>query len=171
MPALIVILLIVLSIYSRSAKQAKATKRTASDLTQKQQTAQAVRREKIKEAMEAATKAAQRMADMEKELAHSKDRIAPAPEPAHTQEPVLADLGEGESLSCEHGAVGGSMGFSGGHEGSEERLASAAPLRPAGVVNSAYAPRLTAQEMRRAIVAAEILKRPSERRVGAYYRR
>ena len=173
MPALIVIVLIVFSLYTRAAKSnAKSQKRPGPGQNPQVQQAQTVSREQMKAAMEAAGRAARRMADMEKELAAEKAKNAQkasAPEEHHAPSVDLGALSEGDSLSCEHGAVGGSMGFNGGHEGSDQRLkAPEAQLTHAQW--AASVPRMSAEEMRRAVVMAEILKRPGQRRAAFPYK-
>ena len=83
-----------------------------------------------------------------------------------------ADLTEGESRECDHGSLGGSMDIT-SHSGMGEEFEHAAQ-RAKPNVKPAYAAaeqasslqsptKLTAAQMRQAIVWAEILKRPSER--------
>lgn len=83
-------------------------------------------------------------------------------------------MNEGDSRECEHGAIGGSMPY-GEHEGNkkpaDQKSAAAAVKRPVRTEYdrkleanaSLYRPAMNAQEMRRAVVMAEILKRPQER--------
>lgn len=72
---------------------------------------------------------------------------------------------EGDSRECEHGSVGGSMAYQGHQEGREDRrerkTATGAYDNPAS--DALYRPAMNAQEMRQAVVMAEILKRPQER--------
>ena len=76
-----------------------------------------------------------------------------------------AKMSEGDSRECEHGSVGGSMAYQGHQEGqAEQRKAkSAAAAYDKPVSDSPYRPAMNAQEMRQAVVMAEILKRPQER--------
>ena len=85
-----------------------------------------------------------------------------------------ADLGEGESRECDHGSVGGSMDIT-SHAGMGEEFEHAQPLAKPNV-KPAYAmaedaalqspTKLTAAQMRQAVIWAEILRRPSERWQG-----
>lgn len=84
-----------------------------------------------------------------------KDR--PAASPPEEKEAFVP--GEGESRQCEHGLAVGSIQED-AHEGeavAPQPLSSPAPSMPAP------RPRLNARELRRAVVTAEILKRPCER--------
>lgn len=96
---------------------------------------------------------------------------APGPQkkasPAAARAPLGAQsVGEGESRECAHGVTGGSISEEHRHEGealrprsrqfSGSELQAAAPREAAGT-------RLSAREMQRAVVMAEILKRPCER--------
>ena len=74
---------------------------------------------------------------------------------------AVGKMAEGDSRECEHGSVGGSMAYEGHQEGREKRESKPQPA--AATAASAYRPAMTAQEMRRAVVMAEILKRPQER--------
>ncbi|MBQ8953934.1 MAG: hypothetical protein IJ048_07435, partial [Clostridia bacterium] len=90
------------------------------------------------------------------------------------------DLAEGDSRECDHGSVGGSMDIT-THMGTGDEFEHARqqvetrvkvnvkPSRTAQEETAATAraiPELSAEEMRRAIVMAEILKRPAERYAG-----
>ena len=87
-----------------------------------------------------------------------------------------SDLSEGDSRECDHGSVGGSMDIT-THQGQGVEFEHAKPqvhvnVRPTREAAAdtqaaaAGAIHMTAAEMRRAVVAAEILKRPSERRAA-----
>ena len=85
-----------------------------------------------------------------------------------------SDLSEGDSRECDHGSVGGSMDIT-THQGQGDEYQHArqqvkvqvkAHVKPAAEEKApVIAPhaRLTAEEMRRAVVMSEILKRPAER--------
>lgn len=89
-----------------------------------------------------------------------------APEKPAAAQPVpgheaAGRMAEGDSRECEHGSLGGSMAYEGHQEGREEK-----PMlrpRPAAAQTPDFQPRMSAQEMRRAVVMAEVLKRPQER--------
>lgn len=72
---------------------------------------------------------------------------------------------EGDSRECDHGSVGGSMAYQGHQEGREDRREKkpAAGAYDKPVFDDLYRPAMNAQEMRQAVVMAEILKRPQER--------
>ena len=93
-----------------------------------------------------------------------KEELAPekpaAAQPAKGHE-AAGRMAEGDSRECEHGSVGGSMAYEGHQEGREEKPVQRP--RPAETASLAYRPAMTAQEMRRAVVMAEVLKRPQER--------
>lgn len=76
-----------------------------------------------------------------------------------------ARMAEGDSRECEHGSIGGSMAYQEHQEGRsqkrKEKPASVGYDKPAS--DALYRPAMNAQEMRRAVVMAEILKRPQER--------
>lgn len=77
----------------------------------------------------------------------------------------VTSMPEGNSRECEHGSVGGSMAY-GGHQGG--RVTANIPARSKFEDSKAedysmYRPAMNAQEMRQAVVMAEILKRPQER--------
>ncbi|MBQ2955842.1 MAG: hypothetical protein IJE08_05195 [Clostridia bacterium] len=75
-------------------------------------------------------------------------------------------MSEGDSRECEHGSIGGSMAYGGHQEGREKRTqqpAKNAYDRQNEHPSALYRPAMNAQEMRRAVVMAEILKRPQER--------
>ena len=93
-----------------------------------------------------------------------KEELAPEkmssaqPAPGHE---AAGGMAEGDSRECEHGSLGGSMAYEGHQEGREEK-----PVirpRPAAAQTAACQPRMSVQEMRRAVVMAEVLKRPQER--------
>lgn len=74
---------------------------------------------------------------------------------------TISQISEGESRECEHGAVGGSMAYD-SHEGG--RMIQDAPeQRSDEWETETYRPAINAEEMRRAVIMAEILKRPQER--------
>lgn len=83
---------------------------------------------------------------------------------------AAAQMAEGESRECEHGSIGGSMAYD-THEGEsvvEKRENAALPedrLAEKQLTAKPSAGRLplSAQELRSAVVMAEILKRPQER--------
>ena len=85
------------------------------------------------------------------------------------------DLDEGDSRECDHGSVGGSMDIT-SHAGMGEEFEHARPqakpnVKPAYAAAADSAPlqsaaKLTAAQMRQAVVWAEILRRPSERWQG-----
>lgn len=90
---------------------------------------------------------------------------APVPEapevPEEPEEPPKAGLCEGESRQCAHGLAAGSI-----QEDTHEGEPAPQPLAReplAAVTTPAQRPRLDARELRRAVVTAEILKRPCER--------
>ena len=80
---------------------------------------------------------------------------------------AVGRMAEGDSRECAHGSVGGSMAYKGHTEGGTDkktgRSAQNAGEKPGADV--LYRPAMNAQEMRRAVVMAEILKRPQERMV------
>ena len=78
----------------------------------------------------------------------------------------VTDMPEGDSRECEHGSVGGSMAYTSLQEGREAAQKKRAPdmqRRQTETASALYRPAMTAQEMRQAVVMAEILKRPQER--------
>jgi len=95
--------------------------------------------------------------------------------PAQGQQ-MQMNLPEGNSRECKHGSVGGSMPIKSHSEGTNEpRIRVQASLSggtkegsihvqapPAGQMEPVR-PVMSAEEMRRAVVMAEILKRPQER--------
>ena len=95
--------------------------------------------------------------ELKEEQASEKSAAA---QPAKGHE-AAGKMAEGDSRECEHGSVGGSMAYEGHQEGREEKPVM--PPRPAATAAPAYRPAMTAQEMRRAVVMAEVLKRPQER--------
>ncbi len=80
---------------------------------------------------------------------------------------AVAFMPEGNSRECEHGSIGGSMAYE-SHQGGrtapeeEKRLGRFVETQ---AIDSLYMPTMNAREMRRAVVMAEILKRPAERRL------
>lgn len=82
----------------------------------------------------------------------------PAPQTGHE---AAGSMAEGDSRECEHGSIGGSMAYEGHQEGREKK--EVRPRPAAAPAAAAYRPAMNAQEMRRAVVMAEILKRPQER--------
>ncbi len=85
------------------------------------------------------------------------------------------DLTEGESRECDHGSLGGSMDITShagmGEEFEHARQQATPNVKPAYAAAAESAPmqsasKLTAAQMRQAVVWAEILKRPSERWQG-----
>lgn len=74
---------------------------------------------------------------------------------------------EGRSRECEHGSVGGSIAFDTHQEGTNaavrKQRAGGTARNAQAAEHSLYRPAMNAQEMRRAVVMAEILKRPQER--------
>lgn len=96
---------------------------------------------------------------------------APGPQkkasPAAARAPLGAQsVGEGESRECAHGVTGGSISEEHRHEGEalrpRSRQFSGSELQAAAPREAART-RLSAREMQRAVVMAEILKRPCER--------
>jgi len=78
---------------------------------------------------------------------------------------AVGRMSEGDSRECDHGSVGGSMAYSGHQEGGTGKQEKK-PARPAyqnPAADPLYRPAMNAQEMRRAVVMAEILKRPQDR--------
>ena len=87
------------------------------------------------------------------------------------------DLFEGDSRECDHGSVGGSMDIT-THMGRGEEFEHAETRVKVNVRPTAAAakeettaaarpiPEMSAEEMRQAVIMAEILKRPSERFAG-----
>ena len=73
---------------------------------------------------------------------------------------AVGNMDEGISRECEHGSLGGSMAYAGHTEGAE-RSKTANPAMPA--FEPMQRPVMSAEEMRRAVIMAEILKRPQER--------
>ena len=92
---------------------------------------------------------------------HFNEEIASEKKEAGHQ--AVSGMAEGESRECEHGSVGGSMAYEAHQEGGEMKARPAAAPASAHKPVSAFAPAMNAQEMRRAVVMAEILKRPQER--------
>lgn len=76
---------------------------------------------------------------------------------------------EGDSRECDHGSVGGSMAYSKHQGGSavaaqkREAFSSKQYAQTQQTADTLYRPARSAQEMRQAVVMAEILKRPQER--------
>ena len=96
---------------------------------------------------------------------------APGPQKKAVPAAASAPLGaqpadEGESRECAHGVTGGSIAEDHRHEGEalrpRSRQVEGSKLRPSEPREAART-RLTAKEMQRAVVMAEILKRPCER--------
>ena len=85
--------------------------------------------------------------------------VSPEEKGAKGHEAVSA-MAEGDSRECEHGSVGGSMAYE-SHQGG--RITADRPLAKREEPQAAVSPALTAEEMRRAVVMAEVLKRPQER--------
>ena len=88
-----------------------------------------------------------------------------------------SDLTEGDSRECDHGSVGGSMditshmGLGEEFEHAETRVkVNVRPSQAAAKEETKAATRpvaeMTAEQMRQAVIMAEILKRPSERFAG-----
>ena len=93
-------------------------------------------------------------------------QVAPnRPVPIKTNLPAghraVGNMDEGISRECEHGSLGGSMAYESHEGGSRVQRAQTAYDRQNET--SLYRPAMTAQEMRKAVVMAEILKRPQER--------
>ncbi len=94
-------------------------------------------------------------------------QVAPArPAPTKGNVPVghraVGNISEGASRECEHGSLGGSMAYSGHTEGTER--VKQTPAKPAApTFEPLQRPGMSAEEMRRAVIMAEILKRPQER--------
>jgi hypothetical protein len=90
----------------------------------------------------------------------SKPVKAPKPVQKHSAHAAVGSLAEGTSRECDYGSLGGSMAYS--HADGE-----GAAKRPAAIteqpMQEEYRPAMTAEEMRRAVVMAEILKTPQER--------
>lgn len=86
--------------------------------------------------------------------------------PAESGHETIVPESEGESRACEHGALGGSIPYD-EHEGrtdeAPKRPKKRSEEQPGENTVAAYRPAMNAQEMRRAVVMAEILKRPQER--------
>ena len=87
------------------------------------------------------------------------------------------DLDEGDSRECDHGSVGGSMditthmGRGKDYEHAQTRVKvnvrpSAAAAKEETTAAAKPIPEMSAEEMRQAVIVAEILKRPSERFAG-----
>jgi len=92
-------------------------------------------------------------------------QVAPnRPVPIKTNLPAghraVGNMDEGISRECEHGSLGGSMAYAGHTEGAE-RSKTANPAMPA--FEPMQRPVMSAEEMRKAVIMAEILKRPQER--------
>lgn len=88
----------------------------------------------------------------------SEEPAEKKPDAGHGTAEMLA---EGDSRECEHGSLGGSMAYEGHAEGRDKKAAGR--LRAAEYEGSVRRPVMNAQEMQRAVVMAEILKRPQER--------
>lgn len=69
---------------------------------------------------------------------------------------------EGDSRECEHGSVGGSMAYTSHSEGVTQKNEKKVII-PQTTVEPMVRPSMNAEEMRRAVIMAEILKRPQER--------
>lgn len=88
-----------------------------------------------------------------------KEELAPEKnDPGHE---AVGKMAEGDSRECGHGSIGGSMAYEGHQEGRERKEIKPRPA--AAPEASVYRPAMNAQEMRRAVVMAEILKRPQDR--------
>lgn len=85
---------------------------------------------------------------------------APAADKGHEQVTIMP---EGDSRECEHGGVGGSMAYDSHQEGKVSSEKKRREPAPQPETDTLYRPAMNAQEMRRAVVMAEILKRPQER--------
>jgi len=91
-----------------------------------------------------------------------KEELAPEnSDPGHEAVGMMA---EGDSRECGHGSIGGSMAYEAHEEGGRMKPNVRTPAPgSAQKTEPAYRPAMNAQEMRRAVVMAEILKRPPER--------
>lgn len=94
-----------------------------------------------------------------------KEELAPEKktDPGHE---TVGKMAEGDSRECGHGSIGGSMAYEAHDEGGRMtpnvRTPATSGVR-AQQNEPAYRPAMNAQEMRRAVVMAEILKRPQDR--------
>lgn len=81
-----------------------------------------------------------------------------SPDAGHS---AVGSLSEGSSRECEHGSLGGSMAYE--HSDGMPSVQRRASTQSEPTEEAVYRPAMTAEEMRRAVVMAEILKRPEER--------
>lgn len=80
----------------------------------------------------------------------------------HDGHAAVGSLAEGTSRECDYGSIGGSMAYT--HtDGEAEGRRTIAVQNTQSEPQTAYCPAMTAEEMRQAIVMAEILKTPQER--------
>ncbi len=70
-------------------------------------------------------------------------------------------LAEGSSRECEHGSLGGSMAYTHSDDAAAMQRRVTVQTQPQGA--PMYRPAMNAEEMRKAVVMAEILQRPQER--------
>ncbi len=91
-----------------------------------------------------------------------KEELAPEKrDPGHE---AVGKMAEGDSRECGHGSIGGSMAYEAHEEGGRMKPNVRTPAPgSAQKAETAYRPAMNAQEMRRAVVMAEILKRPQDR--------
>lgn len=95
--------------------------------------------------------------------------VAPAPAPtanrtsnrSHTGHEAVGSLAEGASRECDYGSIGGSMAYT--HSDGAQEMRRTTAVESIQSEQSAARPAMTAEQMRQAIVMAEILKRPQER--------
>ncbi len=78
----------------------------------------------------------------------------------HKGHAAVGSLPEGTSRECDYGSLGGSMAYT--HTDGAP-AAQRKPVEKDAQAEEIYRPAMTAEEMRRAVVMAEILKRPQER--------
>lgn len=103
--------------------------------------------------------------DFWKQISGMLDEVEEEKTAVKGHEQVTA-MPEGNSRECEHGSVGGSMAYTSHQEGKDAVQKKRVPdmqRRQTETPSSLYRPAMTAQEMRQAVVMAEILKRPQER--------
>ena len=99
-------------------------------------------------------------------LNESKPRKAPqtaktVPKKSNAHAASGRQLDEGSSRECEHGSLGGSMAYT--HSDDAAVMPRRVPVQAQPQSAPTYRPAMNAEEMRKAVIMAEILQRPQER--------
>lgn len=172
MEIFIVVILIIVSVVKALNRQSQETARRKARSAEEDNTPPARRpvilnrAEEKKEAEEASAPGTfwQQMSEMLSQTAAQPESAPqPAPEDGHGAVSVMP---EGDSRACEHGSVGGSIAYE-SHEGGRvapEEIKRLGRFVATEAEDARYEPFMDARQMRQAIVVAEILKRPAERR-------